>query len=309
MSLKTSLEDQGAAYRPIASASEPRCLMGNRAACEFERLDANIDRGGMVPDVWVKRCSRCGMGITEPPIADVAFLYADRTSQDFQPNTRGLARLIKRVAFRQQARHLLSQSEMRPRTVIDFACGSGLFTSCLAASLPRDARLIACDFHSEPPADLEGVEYRSLKAVEDLDETADLVLAMHVLEHDDDPRKLLDRIVRLAKPGGKIVIEVPNIDCVWISVFGRWWDAWYLPYHRTHFSRRSLRALVESSTLKIVAETNVSVPTMGRSFANLVRRRNSLAFIILGAICHPLQWFLEWLTNRPVALRVIALKL
>jgi SAM-dependent methyltransferase len=308
MSQKALLDPQEVTHQ-LTSVSDARCLMGSRAACDFERLNADIDRSGIVPDVSVKRCRSCGMGITEPPLSDVSFLYADRTSQDFQPNTRGLARLIKQIAFRQQARRLLGQVHMRPRTVIDFACGSGLFTSCLAATLPRDARLIACDFHSEPPADLDGVEYRSLKAVEDLDETADLVLAMHVLEHDDDPRKLLDRIVRLAKPGGKIIIEVPNIDCVWIAIFGRWWDAWYLPYHRTHFSRESLRALVESSKLKIVTEANVSVPTMGRSLANLVRRRNSLAFIVLGAVCHPLQWFLEWLTNRPVAIRVIALKL
>lgn len=309
MNQKISLDRDGMAARLGRSHPEPRCLMGARASCDFERLDANIDRSGMIPNVWVKRCSRCGMGITEPPIADVAFLYADRTSQDFQPGTRGMARLIKQIAFRQQARRLLGQVHIRPRTVIDFACGSGLFTSCLATMLPRDARLIACDFHPEPPADLEGVEYRSLKTVEDLDESADLVLAMHVLEHDDEPRKLLDKIARLAKPGGKIVIEVPNIDCVWISVFGRWWDAWYLPYHRTHFSRESLRALVESSKLKIITEVNVSVPTMGRSFANLLRCRNNLAFILLGAVCHPLQWLLERLTNRPVALRVIAFKL
>jgi SAM-dependent methyltransferase len=242
-------------------------------------------------------------------MADVSFLYADRSSQDFQPNTRGLARWIKQVAFRQQARRLLAQIGMAPTTVIDFACGSGLFTSCLAAVLPRTARVIGSDLHTQAPADLENVEYRNLDYVDDLAGTADLVLAMHVVEHDDDPNTLLRRIARLAKPGGRIVIEVPNIDCIWVAVFGKWWDAWYLPYHRTHFSKRSLHALVDSAGLSVLKEVDISLPTMGRSLANLTNRRNNLMFILVGAALQPLQWLGEKLSRRPSALRIVALKI
>jgi hypothetical protein len=91
-------------------------------------------------------------------------------------------------------------------------------------------------------------------------------------------------------------------------VFGRHWDAWYLPYHRTHFSRDSLRALIRSEGLIVEREIGVSLPTMGRTVANLFGQRNSLAFILIGVALHPMQWLGELVTGRPAALRMIARK-
>jgi hypothetical protein len=131
---------------------------------------------------------------------------------------------------------------------------------------------------------------------------------MHVVEHDDDPRQLVRRIAALAKPGGLVVIEVPNVDCVWTPIFGRAWDAWYIPYHRIHFSRASIRSTVTAAGLQVVREIDVSVPTMGRSIANLMGTSNSTLFVLVSAALQPLQWALEKLTRRPSALRLILRK-
>ena len=291
-----------------------RCLIGDGTACDFETLPVGVDRSGKVGEVSVVRCKTCGVGFARPPLADVAFLYADRSSQDFQQGAGGLAWLIKHVAFGLQARRLLAQAfgaltlpDGRPRLVVDFACGSGLFTRRMADVLPA-ARVVGSDFHDEAPPDLGAVEYRPIGHLDDLAGQADLVTAMHVVEHDDDPKALLARIVALAKPGARLVIEVPNIDCVWAPVFGRAWDAWYLPFHRTHFSQAALLALVESEGLEVDRVVRVSLPSMGRSVANLMGRKNSLAFILVGVALHPIQWLGEVLTGRPAALRVIARK-
>jgi hypothetical protein len=45
---------------------------------------------------------------------------------------------------------------------------------------------------------------------------------------------------------------------------------------------------------------------MGRTLANLLGRRNNLAFILLGAGLHPVQLAVERLTRRPSGLRVTA---
>jgi SAM-dependent methyltransferase len=265
-----------------------------------------IDRSGLVGEVGVRRCTRCGLGVSHPPLPDPALLYADRSSQDFQGGAGGIARVIKTIVFRAQARRLLAQAGGAPARIIDYGCGSGLFTRCLQAVLGDRAQVVGADFHREPPADLGPVEYRPFDRLQDLRGSADLLTLMHVLEHDDDPRALLEDVAGLLAPGGVMVIEVPNIDCVWTGVFGRWWDAWYLPYHRLHFSRRSLRALIESCGLEVRAETGVCIPTMGRTLANLLGRRNNLAFILLGAGLHPVQLAVERLTGRPSGLRVTA---
>lgn len=283
------------------------CAAGTGQPCDLVSLGAFDDRSERVgSEVTVERCRRCGVGVTRPPIADVAFLYADRSSIDFQPETKGLARLIKRIAFTAQARRMLKQAQFNGDRIIDFACGSGLFTWCMAQV--SGSEVIGADFHDQPPPDLGKVPYRSMAALSELDGTADLVIAMHVVEHDDDPLKLVRRIAALGKPGATIVIEVPNVDCVWTPIFGRAWDAWYIPYHRIHFSRASLRATVQAAGLEIIRSIDVSVPTMGRSIANLLGTRNSTLFVLLSAVLQPLQWGLEKLTNRPSALRLILRK-
>jgi SAM-dependent methyltransferase len=285
-----------------------RCPLDASRQCSVVSIGRFIDRSKLIGDVSVARCPRCGIGLSQPPLPDTSFLYTSRTSQDFHPGTGGIARFIKSIAFRRDAKALLASLGSTPACVIDFGCGSGLFTRCLAQSLPAGARVIATDFHAEPPNELGSVEYRSVNNIADLLGKADLVLAMHVVEHDDDPRKVIMSLIPLVRHNGHIVIEVPNIGCIWNSIFGRFWDTWYLPYHRVHFSRSALATLVEECGLSIVSRIDISIPTMGRTAANLVGRPNSLFFILMTAAFQPLQWIVERLTARPTALRVIARK-
>ena len=279
----------------------------NNEPCDFALLGAFPDKSGAVGPQTVWRCTRCGHGVTRPALADVSFLYDNRASQDFQPLTTGLARKIKSLAFNHQARALLAQLPERPGTVLDFGCGSGLFTSALGDRLGPDT-VTGSDFHAEPPGDLSDRLYLPMAAIQERAGTFDLVIAMHVLEHDDDALGLLARITAMARPGGLVVLEVPNIDCVWARPLGRAWDAWYLPFHRSHFSRSSLLALAERGGLEVIAQHDICVPSMGRSLANLCGARNSLPFLLAGVALHPIQWAGERLSRRPSALRLIARK-
>lgn len=294
-----------------ALAAEPavtgrcRCPGSADGCCDFTALGAFPDESGLMPGQQVWRCRHCGVGISMPPLPDPAFLYSGRESQDFQPDSQGLARAIKQVFFRRQARALLKSLPGTHARVLDFGCGSGLFTRCLG-DVAVGSTVTGSDFHPVPPPELAGRPYLPMAEQESAADQFDLVLAMHVLEHDDDAAALLARIVRMARPGGTLVLEVPDIDCLWASVFGPQWDAWYLPYHRTHFSRASLLQLLAEAGLEVLEVRPACVPTMGRTLANLCGAGNSLPFLLAGAALHPLQWLGEVMTGRPSALRVVA---
>jgi tRNA(Met) C34 N-acetyltransferase TmcA len=128
---------------------------------------------------------------------------------------------------------------------------------------------------------------------------------MHVLEHDDDTAALLARIVGMARPGGVVVIEVPNVDCIWARIFGKTWDAWYVPYHRTHFTRTSLRHWLKVAGLETCTIYDATVPTMGRTLANVFGHKNNLFWLLCGIALHPVQWLGEKLAREPSALRAV----
>lgn len=281
--------------------------------CDFALIGPAPDMSGRVGPQAIWRCQECGHGLTMPALPDPAFLYEARESQDFQPAAAGLERRIKRWFFRRQARRLIAQlpADMRRRPIrmLDFGCGSGLFTGVLGEELAAaDSTVTGADFHAEAPPELAGRPYIAMADLPRARGRFDVVQASHVLEHDDDSRGLLARIVATVRPGGVLVLEVPDIDCVWTRVFGAQWDAWYAPFHRSHFSRTSLCGMLIDAGLEIIAIHDICVPTMGRTLANLMGRKNTLPFILAGAALHPLQWGVEKLGHTPSALRAVVRK-
>jgi SAM-dependent methyltransferase len=293
----------------LAALSRPESQGGSCAAspgepCDLHSLGTFEDLSGRVGETSVLQCRRCGLGISMPPIADVGFLYAGRGTQDFRQDGSRLGHAIKTVAFRRQAKTLLAQLPRRPGRTLDFGCGSGQFTRALG-DLLGPATVTGSDFEAAPPADLTDRPYLAAAELGPHEGSFDLVLAMHVLEHDDDAAGLLHRIASMARQGGTVVIEVPNVECFWVTRFGKAWDAWYLPFHRSHFSRAALRALAEREGFEILAMHDICVPTMGRSLSNLVGGSKGLFWLLAGIASHPVQWLGERLSGRPSALRMI----
>ena len=79
----------------------------------------------------------------------------------------------------------------------------------------------------------------------------DLVTIWHVLEHIWDPSAYLERIYRLLKDKGRLVIEVPNFDS-WTRRFsGKYWLGLDLKYHLCFFNYASLSRLLEKYDFKV----------------------------------------------------------
>ncbi len=282
------------------------CAVAADRKCDFTSPESFPDKSGKVGPQRITRCRHCGVGITLPPLADVAFLYDDRTGVNFQPKTTtGMARLIKLTAFRRQIGGWLKQLPEQPRRVLDFGSGNGLGARALSDMLPG-VEVVGSDFLPTPPAELEGRPYCPFDQLAGMAGSFDLVVALHVLEHDDDALGLLNRIAGMARPGGLVVIEVPHVDCVWSGVLGQAWDLWDTPFHRTHFSRASLAGIFKAADLDVVTMRDGCVPTFGRTLANVAGAQNSLPFLLAGAALHPIQWAGEKITGRPSALRAVA---
>ncbi len=292
---------------PISTADF--CPVSVNGSCQLhDRPVVEIETGNAhAPHVEIYTCIHCGHGVTRPAMDDVAPLYDNRASEDFLARDAGWVERLKSFVTRRLARKLLSHAP-KARKVGDFGTGNGALASAIAEALPVGTECFGLDFFDKPPAAIGNARYQSFAKARRDSAKFDMITCFHVLEHDDQPRRILDRISSMLKPGGVVALEVPNVDCVWNSWFGAACSNWYAPFHRVHFSRNSLKSLVETADFEVIEHRDICGPTIALSLANLTGIKPNAAFFAIGLMFRPIQWIAEKLTARPSALRIIARK-
>lgn len=123
--------------------------------------------------------------------------------------------------------------------VIDVGCGTGI----MLAEFPPQWTTIGCD------ASALALKYTHRRGVRDVvrcigtglpfvSESADLVLALDVIEHLDDDAACLREMARICRDGGYALIHVPAFEILWTEKDD-------VSYHKRRYRRAQLHALVE----------------------------------------------------------------
>jgi SAM-dependent methyltransferase len=132
--------------------------------------------------------------------------------------------------------------------VLDVGCGTGGYLHLLRElgwevyGVEVDAR--AC---AEAKRWGLGIFHGQLEEAGFPEEYFDLVRMNHVLEHLPHPLRSLKEAKRVLREGGKLLIEVPNVESLSAHLFGERWYHLDLPRHLFHFSPRTLRSLLEKA--------------------------------------------------------------
>ena len=80
----------------------------------------------------------------------------------------------------------------------------------------------------------------------------DYVTMNQVVEHVTDPLAVLKGVSRILKPGGRVVLTMPNANGVSARLFGKKWVNWHAPYHLQFFSRKSMQIASKKANLEVV---------------------------------------------------------
>jgi SAM-dependent methyltransferase len=94
------------------------------------------------------------------------------------------------------------------------------------------------------------------------DASKDLVLMNEYLEHEPNPRAVLQEARRITKPGGHVSIEVPYTEGLPARMFGTRWTQIDAPRHLVHFTEKTLTDMLARSGYEVVHVCTFQIPLM-----------------------------------------------
>lgn len=240
---------------PAWKSSHPDLEM-KTVACDFCGADDPSPLFS-TPDFWLgvggeftmQRCGRCDHIYQNPrPAAgEIGRLYPD----EYAPFASGLTapnkrqRWMSRYFINKQVR--LARRFIRPgQAVLEIGCASGDFLAAL-----REEGVSVTGIEPGQAAARTARKRHGLKIInkrfEETDLTAgsfDGVVMWNVWEHLAHPRAALERLTGSVRPGGVLIINIPNPAALEARLFGKFWAGWDLPRHFNIYNAQNVRSLL-----------------------------------------------------------------
>jgi SAM-dependent methyltransferase len=201
----------------------------------------------------VQRCRQCEMARTvpAPPPEHIGDYYPRGyygRGKRYSSSLEGLLDWL--YSFR--GRLIEIANGLEPGRVLDVGCGRG---QLLFQLRKRGWEVIGTELSEDSAEYAREVLKLDVRTADlhDLDLPADYfdtVILWHVLEHIPDPAALLAEVRRILRPGGTLLVAVPNFGS-WEARWGQ--DRWFhldVPRHLNHFTPDALRGYLRDAGLR-----------------------------------------------------------
>jgi SAM-dependent methyltransferase len=202
----------------------------------------------------LERCLSCSFTFMNPQFTETAIsqLY---TRENYEELIALYARINNTQRLAQYNEKISRIEAFRPTKgrMLDFACGAGYFYE-QAIARGWDAYGVELGDWCSEAARRRGLPNMHIGLLRDLDfpdDYFDVVNASQVFEHLPNPKADLKEIKRILRPGGLLVIDVPNYKTIpiWLNR-----DDFLLntpPQHLNYFTPKDLRTLVVGAGLNV----------------------------------------------------------
>jgi len=227
------------------------------------------------------RCLACGTARTS-----AGALPGLHDSGAYQPRAPRLHRAARPVlaAFDQRRLRLLRALVPPPARLLDAGAGRGRFVAAAGAA-GYDA--FGIDPSGRAAGERSGGPLRrvTIAQAEIAPRSLDAVTLWHVLEHLEQPGEALSRIAGWLRPGGGLLVAVPNLESLQARVAGERWYHFDVPRHRVHFTPAGLHRLLTARGFEVLATHHVLLEHnpygMWQSLVNPLTARPSYLYNLL----------------------------
>jgi SAM-dependent methyltransferase len=202
----------------------------------------------------LRGCQDCGFSFSSPQPNEewLSQLYGKTSDSYFTPLGEGSP---ERQAFYRRVQTAVMERGIEKGRVLDIGCGTGEALASWREGFVRHgvepSRFAAERARATAGAD---VHVGTLETARYPSGYFDVVTAFDVLEHLPDPRRLLQEVARVLRPGGLLVVETGNIHSLNARLAAGHWYYVRLPGHLSFFGPSTLR--------RVLDETGYHAPTI-----------------------------------------------
>ena len=201
----------------------------------------------------VAYCRQCAQVVTVPVPADISRYYPI----GYYGNAGGrrfpvVIEWLQEKLYARRARRVLRHLSGKHPRVLDIGCGRGLLLrefqrqgcEVTGTEFSDDACRFAREVLKLP------VRVGLLHELNFPDQSFDVVVMWHVLEHVSDPRATLAEVSRILRPGGVFLVGVPNFGSPEARLAKAGWFHLDVPRHLSHHTRASLESALKTAGLQ-----------------------------------------------------------
>lgn len=240
--------------RSILPSSCPLCSEGEIDVwCENAR---DYEYASTDKDYRYLECAGCQvLFLEDPPVSELSVIYPSNYYSYDSKLTSGILWQTKRFLDRRLFMDLLEDYKGQTVRVLDVGGGLGGDLDSVLSVVGPDSEGTVVDLDESLRRGVEERGYRFFCGpVEEFkdEERFDIIIALNLIEHVQDPISILEKFRDLLKNDGIIIIKTPNYNSWDARLFRkRYWGGLHCPRHWVIFSDASIRSQAAKCELKV----------------------------------------------------------
>ena len=205
----------------------------------------------------ISKCGKCGFRFTNPrPEANELGRYYQSTDYISHSNTRkglfaSVYQLVRKYTL--SRKYALLRKFHQQGKILDIGCATGQFLNYM-----ESRGWVATGIEPDEKTRNRAISEFGLKVFPEdqlnVFENAsfDVISMWHVLEHVSMLDQRMEQLKRLLKPGGTLIVALPNCNAYDARKYGMFWAGYDVPRHLYHFTSADVEFLFGKYGFKII---------------------------------------------------------
>lgn len=286
-------------------AANPCNFCGSQRASHFLTL---TDLRLRLPGTWdLVRCEQCGLLFIDPQPGweELSAHYPNEYHAYLRKGSK-ITELLRGIGLRNRVNAVWRRTVVEKGQLLDVGCATGEFLDQFRKMTGWDVVGIEI-----VPEAASYARAKGLKIVEEelpnagfQNESFDAITLWDVLEHTKDPAETLQVCFSLLKPGGVLVIKVPDPSSKEAALFKESWIGYEAPQHLFGFPKKVLENKLREIGLTDVAsfQTGSDYSSFFVSFGHWLNKQNwrKSSEIIIDLVHKPIGRMIAGTIIRPI---------